>query len=127
MQRIKFGKYTIDHNGIKDESWPERDNLPTEDPIGDICETNASVPLKDGVYDPYVEGYKKWKKDQEAYNKNMKPHLIARKGKDVDPEDFRGYPTVDKCNCGTETVYGKVPISSHSHYCQLVTGESDEI
>jgi len=110
----------------QNDGWPSRDDLPTGDPHGDVDEirpTNICVkmvkkdngdifPIKDGVYDPYVEGYKQWKKSQKEYEENMKPNLVEPEGKVFTEEP--------SCNCGTEAVYGKVPLKAHANYCDLV-------
>ena len=90
---------TYDNGG-----WPARDSLPTKDPIGD-------------VEDEYVEGYKKWKKDMEAYEASMKSHLLNPEGK-INIEGLN-VKTKLKCNCGTYAVYGKVPVDAHRSYCDL--------
>lgn len=78
--------------------WSKRDNLPSGDLIEDVGESNAILPIKNGVYDPYVESYKKrW---QIPNNKNQKKH---------EP----------KCDCGTESTYGKVSLNMHANYCSL--------
>jgi len=53
-------------------NWSDRDSLPQGDPHDDVDEK-----------DPYAEGYKKWKKDLEKYNKTMSGRLINPKGKDL--------------------------------------------
>ena len=85
-------------------NWPERDDLPIKDPIGDVEE------------DEWVEGYKQWKKDNEAYEATMKPHLLTPEGK-IDLDYY--IKKEKKCTCGTQAVYGKVPVNAHSPHCEL--------
>lgn len=89
---------TYDNGG-----WSERDALPTGDPIGDVDE--------------------KHKKDQENYDNMMASKLLNPEGKktyDGKTLNFtaEGFPR-KKCNCGTQAVYGKVPLDAHRHYCDL--------
>lgn len=132
------------------DGWPKRDSISVNsDPIGDIAEDKdcldalrymcSSIKMSDqedfGTFDPdekdpYVESYKKWKKDQDEYDKMMTPRLIVPEGK-MSYGDFEGFPDIDfeepieepKCNCGTFAVYGKVPLKAHAHYCKLVRGQ----
>jgi hypothetical protein len=75
---------TYDNGG-----WPDRDELPTKDPIGDVDDHTKDAirymtahqagyksPENEGdVCDPWVEGYNTWKEDQKAYELKMRPHL----------------------------------------------------
>jgi hypothetical protein len=95
--------------------WSERDSLPSGDPIGDVDEPKNILPIKNGVYDPYVESYKKrFQKDQESYEQTMKGRLINPDGK-----KFEHQINEIKCDCGTEATYGKVPLNAHPKYCSL--------
>ena len=107
MQKIKFGKYTIDHDGIIEEKWPERDRLPTKDPIGDTDDPMESHRL-----------------DALRYMSLMKHMVLIPEGKDFTLPDLKGkflreVKTEYKCNCGTFAVHGNVPVSGHAHYCDL--------
>jgi hypothetical protein len=89
--------------------WPERDKLPTKDPIGDV----------DDPVDEWVEGYKRWQADQKAYELAMRPHLKVSEGKKFDL-GFEFVPkTEPKCTCGVHAVHGKVPAHAHASYCDL--------
>jgi len=109
MQKIKFGKYTIDHNGIREESWSDRDRLPTKDPSGDVDDPMESHRL-----------------DALRYMSQMQKSVLKPEGKYFGYSkeqvlEFEEYmnKTELKCNCGTFAVYGKVPARSHAHYCDL--------
>lgn len=130
---LRYSTYNINNLGVcmktKDD-WPKRDNLPTKDPVGDVEECSSSkniTPINNGVFDPYVEGYKQWKKDNESYEQTMSKQLknpvgkVTYKGEGIDFVNITiEIPEIVKCNCGTEKVYGKVPLKSHSSYCALV-------
>lgn len=89
-----------------EKDWPERDSIPTSDPIGDIDSSDSE----------WIEGYLGWKKDMENYEKYMKSRRIPLKNK----ENTDTYKKQEiKCTCGTEKVYGKVPIKAHSNMCDL--------
>lgn len=145
------GEFSIGNNlntDTYDDGWPKRDSIPTSDPIGDVVEeendyldalryTCASVQYNNddddfGTFDidqldPYVESYKKWKKDQEAYEKTMKPHLINPDGKSFDFDAGITFSEEEpKCDCGTFAVHGKVPLKAHAHYCKLVKLSKNE-
>lgn len=133
-----------------DDGWSKRDSIPVNsDPIGDVddshyldalryvCSSVDSGQEDFGTFDneekdPYVESYKKWKKDQDEYEKMMAPRLIVPEGK-VSFDKFRGYPYWNeeskeeveepKCDCGTFAVHGKVPLKAHANYCELITGK----
>ena len=83
---------TYDNGG-----WSERDRLPEGDPIGDVDDSSYS-------------------KDQKSYDETMASRVLI-------PEDKYTYERkpleVKKCDCGTEFVYGKVPLDAHRHYCKL--------
>jgi hypothetical protein len=122
MQRIKFGNYWIDHNGIShmesEESWPGRDDLPTQDPIGDTDERVMIVSPK--LYDQalievkkeeWSAGYKEWQEDQKKYEESMKPHLLNPEGK-LDPQ------VIPRTRKEIESEFGKCAIKGvyKSHY-----------
>lgn len=92
-------------NETQQESWPERDELPTGDPIGDVDET--------------------WKKDMKAYFDSMRDRVIVPSKKDFDTLVYEKFDTEKHvmknptCNCGTFAVYGKVPADAHRPYCAL--------
>lgn len=93
-----------------EENWSDRDALPTKDPIGD-------------VEDEYVSGYNKWKKDQEAYENQMKNRLLVPEGK-VSFNDFKGLPVMEgdnepKCDCGVAKTYKNHTLRMHSSWCAL--------
>jgi hypothetical protein len=80
----------------REDGWPERDNLPHGDPIGD------------------VENYKK---EELEFYKNMKKRAINAGGKYSGLSPY--YKNKKECTCGTEAVHGKVPNSAHSRSCDL--------
>lgn len=91
------------------KGWSDRDALPTGDPIGDVDKK---------MEDEWVEGYKQWKNDLKAYEEKMKSKTLNPKGKYT--HDRKPLVTTEpKCDCGTEAVYGKVPVNAHRHYCKL--------
>jgi len=117
--------------------WPERDKLPDTDPIGDIDDSSD----KD-TKDDYVDGYKAWKRDMEEYLEHMEKKVLVKENKNfnkkhkeilggiantirkrLDGESFKHDLGVSirpkKCDCGVEKTYGKVPIDSHSSWCEL--------
>jgi len=70
--------------------WPERDDLPTQDPIGDTEESCmiVSPQFYDKIMEEiekedseWVDSYKKWQEEQIAYEKSMEPHLLNPEGK----------------------------------------------
>lgn len=116
---------------IMSDDWSQRDALPTKDPIGDVDEK-----------DPYVESYKKWAKDQAAYDQMMKGRVLVPEGKDftikvpVAPHyigidlsksrDFGVEITIGdpidrgpKCNCGIAKTYRNHSLRMHSTWCEL--------
>lgn len=116
---------TYDNGG-----WPNRDSLPTKDPIGDVDEKDNLKCDFTGKYigekpDEWVEGYKRWKKDQENYEKTMKNKLLRPEGK-ININNLKIKQEI-KCTCGTQAVYGKVPVEAHSHNCDLFKAMKNEL
>jgi hypothetical protein len=124
----------------KESNWPERDELPMEDPIGDtnykhidpnhytkdalryMTAHQAGLRNEDETNE-WVSGYKKWQADQEAYQKQMKPSLIHPEGK-----DFIGieHPPIVKCfmNHPIDFVIRPIKITiveKHKHTCTCGT------
>ena len=113
---------TYDNGG-----WPDRDELPTKDPIGDV----------DEPVDEWVEGYKAWQKDQENYELIMRPHLKVKENKvfgfakekteelivAINPISF--YPP--ECSCGIRATYGDIPAHNHKDYCDLFKAAKNNV
>jgi len=96
-------------NETQQESWPERDQLPTQDPIGDV--------------DEIVEFPDSHAKDVMKYISTMRGMIIPE-GQTLDSEQYKDlYKAVSfeepRCNCGTFAVHGKVPADAHRPYCAL--------
>lgn len=106
---------TYDNGG-----WSERDSLPTGDPIGDVDE-----PKKQELDKACAEMHEKFVQDQKEYDKMMSSRLVnpngkfTYNGKAIEEVAQAGITFDKKCNCGTEAVYGKVPLDAHRHYCDL--------
>jgi hypothetical protein len=102
----------------KEESWPERDQLPIGDPIGDTDDPMESHRLdalrymssmKDRVLVPEgkIFGY-------------TRDQIIVITPKESDTSEFEKYMNPEpKCNCGVFAVHGNVPANGHAHYCDL--------
>jgi hypothetical protein len=78
---------TYDNGG-----WPERDSLPTGDPIGDIDERKKThlpdIDMDKKPWDTFNITYDQYKKDMENYINTMKARLLVPQGKMVENKDF---------------------------------------
>lgn len=95
-----------------------------------VADMVRTVESSNEFKDPYVESYKKWKKDQDEYDKNMKDKLLVPEGKELPAllnDYFDGCPTIigdsidrgPKCDCGIAKTYKKPTLRMHSDWCEL--------